>query len=144
MSAAVGSESVVRAARLGVAALALTLASIHVAILNEHLQEQTYVGALFLAGILGLQVVALQLAQSRRDRVLDTAAWTLGVFIAVAMSAFYVASRTAGLPGYHEPWDRIGVASLVVEGALVALAATAGAASDLSPSRAWTGTRTAA
>ena len=35
--------------RLLAAASALNIASVHVAILNQHLEEKTYVGALFLA-----------------------------------------------------------------------------------------------
>lgn len=95
----------------------------HVAILNQHLEEKPYVGALFLASILALQFVALELAQSRRDALLDTAAWVGGSAIVASMSALFIVSRTAGLPGYHESWDRIGVASLVLEGLFVAIAA---------------------
>ena len=54
--------------RLLAAATALSIASVHVAILNQHLEEQPYVGGLFLAAILALQAVALQLAQPRRAR----------------------------------------------------------------------------
>jgi hypothetical protein len=107
--------------RLVAAATALS-ASVHVAILSQHLDEKPYVGALFLAAILALQLVALELAQSRRDRLLDTAAWVGGSAIAVSMVALFVVSRTVGLPGYHEPWDRIGIASLVLEGLFVAVA----------------------
>jgi hypothetical protein len=32
------------------------------------------------------------------------------------MFALFVVNRTAGLPGYHEPWDKIGIASLALEG----------------------------
>ena len=39
------------------------------------------------------------------------------------MFALFIVSRTAGLPGYHESWDRIGFASLVLEGLSVAIAA---------------------
>ena len=71
---------------------------------------------LFLAAILVLQLVALTLAQSRREPLLDVAAWIGGSAVVVSMFALFVVSRTAGLPGYHEPWDKIGIASLVLEG----------------------------
>lgn len=96
----------------------------HVAILNQHLEEKPYVGALFLAAILALQLVALALAQSRRDPLLDAAAWFGGGAIAVAMFVLFVVSRTVGLPGYREPWDAIGVASLALEGLFLAAAGT--------------------
>lgn len=38
------------------------------------------------------------------------------------MFALFVVSRTVGLPGYHEPWDKIGIASLVLEALFVAAA----------------------
>ena len=109
-------ETVGQLLRLLAAASALGIASVHVAILNQHLEEKTYVGALFLAAILALQLVALELAQSRRDPLLDTAAWTGGTAVVASMFALFVVSRTAGLPGYHEPWDKIGIASLALEG----------------------------
>jgi peptidoglycan/LPS O-acetylase OafA/YrhL len=102
--------------RLLAAASALSISSVHVAILNQHLEEKTYVGALFLAATLALQLVALELAQSRRDPLLDAAAWAGGTAVVAAMFALFVVSRTAGLPGYHEPWDEIGIASLALEG----------------------------
>ena len=88
----------------------------HVAILNQHLEEKPYVGALFLAGILAFQLVALMLAQPRRDQLLDAAAWFGGSVVAVSMFALFIVSRTVGLPGYREPWDAIGIAALVLEG----------------------------
>ena len=109
--------------RLLAAASALSIASVHAAILNQHLEEKPYVGGLFLAAILGLQLVALELAQSRRDRLLDGAAWLGGSAIVVSMFALFIVSRTVGLPGYHEPWDAIGIASLALEGLFVSLAA---------------------
>jgi hypothetical protein len=72
--------------RLLAAATALSLASVHVAILNQHLEEKPYVGGLFLAAILALQV-ALELAQERRDRVLDAALEGLFGALAVANAA---------------------------------------------------------
>ncbi len=111
-------ETVGQLLRLLAAAAALSVASVHVAILNQHLEEKTYVGTLFLAAILALQLVALELAQSRRDPLLDAAAWTGGSALVVWMFVLFVVSRTAGLPGYHEKWDKIGIASLVLEGLL--------------------------
>lgn len=108
--------------RLLAAACAFSIASVHVAILNEHLEEKPYVGALFLASILALQLVALQLAQARRNRLLDAAALGGGSAIVVSMFVLFVVSRTVGLSGYHETWDRIGIASLVLEGLFVAVA----------------------
>ena len=110
--------------RLLAAATALSIASVHVAILNQHLEEKPYVGGLFLAAILALQAVALELAQPRRDRLLDTAAWLGGSAIVISMFALFVVSRTIGLPGYREPWDAIGIASLTLEGLFVSLAIT--------------------
>lgn len=122
--------------RLLAAASALSIASVHVAILNQHLEEKPYVGGLFLAAILALQVVALELAQPRRDRVLDTAAWLGGSAIVMSMFALFVVSRTIGLPGYREPWDAIGIASLTLEGVFVALAITNEALVRIARSRA--------
>jgi hypothetical protein len=119
-------ETVGQLLRLLAAASALSIASVHVAILNQHLEEKTYVGALFLAAILALQLVALELAQSRRDPLLDAAAWTCGSAVVASMFALFVVSRTAGLPGYHEPWDKIGIASLALEGLFLTTAVANG------------------
>ena len=108
--------------RLLAAASALSIASVHVAILDQHLEEKPYVGALFLGGILALQLFALMLAQPRRDPLLDAAAWLGGSAIAVSMFALFIVSRTVGLPGYREPWDAIGIAALVLEGLLLTAA----------------------
>jgi hypothetical protein len=115
-------ETVGELLRLLAAATALSIASVHVAILNQHLEEKTYVGALFLAAILALQLVALELAQSRRNPLLDAVAWIGGGAVVVSMFALFVVSRTAGLPGYHEKWDKIGIASLALEGLFVTAA----------------------
>jgi hypothetical protein len=115
-------ETVGQLLRLLAAATALSIASVHIAILNQHLEQKTYVGALFLAAILALQLVALELAQSRRHPLLDAAAWTGGSAVVVSMFTLFVISRTAGLPGYHEKWDKIGIASLALEGLFVTAA----------------------
>jgi hypothetical protein len=69
--------------------------------------------------------VALEVAQSRRDPWLDIAAWAGGTAIVVSGFALFVISRTVGLPGYYEPWDKIRIASLVLEGLFVAAAIAA-------------------
>jgi hypothetical protein len=74
-------ETVGQLLRVLAAASALSIASVHVAILNQHLEEKTHVGGLFLAAILALQLIALELAQSRRDPLLDAAAWAGGTAV---------------------------------------------------------------
>ena len=90
---------------------------IHLILSPEYLDEQAYVGVLFIAGGLGALVVAVRLWLTA-----DRAAGTLGVLIAAGMFAGFVLSRTTGLPGFkEEEWELSGIVSLILEAGFIGL-----------------------
>jgi hypothetical protein len=103
--------------KLSAAALA-AVGLIHLVLSPEYLSEQTYIGALFIAG--GLFMCALAVALWRADNV---PAWLLGALTMAGMGIGFVLSRTTGLPGFHESgWELSGVVALVLEAGFVAVA----------------------
>ncbi len=102
--------------RFKIVASALAATGIlHLILAPEYLEEQTYIGVLFIVG--GLTAIVLAyLAWTRAD----TSAVALGAAIALGMGVGFVLSRTTGLPGFHEgEWEFSGVLSLVLEGITV-------------------------
>ena len=109
--------------KLSAAALA-AVGVIHLVLSPEYLSEQTYIGALFIAG--GLFMCALAVALWRVDNV---PSWLLGALTMAGMGIGFVLSRTTGLPGFHEgEWELSGLLCLVLEAGFVALTARALAA----------------
>jgi hypothetical protein len=99
------------------ALLVVAIGVIHLILVPEYLDEQPYVGILFILTGLGAAVVAPRLWFRG-----GTLAWALGALIAVCTFAGFVVSRTIGLPGFKESdWEPLGIASLIVEGCLLAL-----------------------
>jgi hypothetical protein len=91
---------------------------LHLALAPEYLEEQLYVGLLFIAG----GIVSALLA-ARLWRTDDVRAWLAGATVAAGMAAGFVLSRTVGLPGFHEAeWEASGLLSLLLEAGVVALA----------------------
>jgi drug/metabolite transporter (DMT)-like permease len=100
----------------GAAALAL-VGVIHLVLSPEYLDEQTYIGVLFILG--GVVLCALAVWLLMRDA---PAAWLLAALVMAGMGIGFVLSRTTGLPGFHESeWELSGVICLVLEGAFVAV-----------------------
>lgn len=111
--------------KLSAAALA-AVGVIHLILSPEYLSEQTYVGALFIAG--GLFLCGLAVALWRADNV---PSWLLGALTMAGMGIAFVLSRTTGLPGFKESeWELSGIVTLVLEAGFVAAAIPA-----LSPRR---------
>ena len=103
--------------KLSATALAV-VGVIHLVLSPEYLSEQTYVGALFIAGGLFLCFLAVRLW--RTD---DVPSWLLGALTMAGMGIGFVLSRTTGLPGLHESeWELSGIISLVLEAGFVAAA----------------------
>ena len=99
-----------RVRRLGAGLLAAT-GALHLVLAPEYLQEQAYIGVLFILGGLTALVVAARLWRAE-----DRLAWGAGAVIAAGMAAGFVLSRTLGLPGFHESdWELSGLVSLTVE-----------------------------
>ena len=103
------------------ALLLLAIAVIHYLDLGGKLSETPYLGYLYLALIVGSVVAAGLLFYRPR------AGWTLGGTLALLTFIAYCLSRTTGLPNATDDignWgEPLGVASLVVEGAMVILSA---------------------
>jgi hypothetical protein len=91
---------------------------IHLILSPEYLSEQTYVGALFIAG--GVFLCGLAVALWRADNV---PSWLLGALTMAGMGIAFVLSRTTGLPGFKESeWELSGIVTLVLEAGFIALA----------------------
>jgi uncharacterized membrane protein YfcA len=88
---------------------------IHLIEAPENLEEDTYLGLLFLANFVGAAVAAAGIYWNRRW------GWDLGVLVAGGAFVGYVISPTIGLPGLPaEEWlEPLGVLSLLVEGLFV-------------------------
>ncbi len=121
MEAVVARETVQRT--LGVVGLA-GIALIHLLDLPGKFGETPYLAWMYVALILGSIAVAAALLQHS-----DPRAWATAAALALSVIAGYVISRTVGLPGsagdignWGEP---LGIASLFVEGFVVALSAAA-------------------
>jgi len=117
-------------ARIAGAALALAVAGIHIAdqggFPGSKTPDYVGVGYYLLEGVSVLTAAALLLPFASRLRA---AAWTTAaIFVSAGPLLGYALSRGTGLPDYDDDlgnWtEPLGVASLVVESALLALALT--------------------
>ena len=104
-----------------VAALILgAIGLIHAVLAPEYMEEQAYIGVLFIVGAIGSWAMAWLLWKRE-----DMTAWIVGALAAAGMGVGFVLSRTTGLPGFHEgEWELSGIISLLLEGAFVAMALT--------------------
>ncbi len=117
--------------RLAASCLAL-VGVIHLVLSPEYLEEEAYIGVLFILG--GLAAVAAAVRLWQRE---DALAWTAGALICAGMGAGFVLSRTTGLPGFHESeWELSGVVCLVLEAAFLVTLAAARSRSTPHPSAA--------
>jgi hypothetical protein len=102
------------------ALLLLGVAVIHAVEAPDQIKEVAYLGALFVALAVGSVAVALVLVRGSWSW-----AWAAGVVLCGLTIVGYVISRTVGLPGADDDignWaEPMGVASLVVEGLMVAI-----------------------
>lgn len=101
------------------AVLAAVAALIHFAELGEYLEEELYVGVLFLVGGAALAYTAVKLW--RND---DGGAWMVGAVVCAGMVVGLLLSRTVGLPDFKEDeWEISAVLSLLLELGFLGLAA---------------------
>ena len=112
-------DAIARAAAVvGLAGVAL----IHLIDLPDKLEETPYVGWMYIGAIVGSLTLAGALILTTHRRV-----WAATGALAGSVIAGYVLSRTTGLPnagGDIGNWgEPLGIASLLVEGCLVALSA---------------------
>jgi hypothetical protein len=98
------------------------IALIHVLQSPAAFREEGYLGALFLAAVVGSVLLAATLTRTSDTRVVAAAGALAGLIL-----IGYILSRTSGLPGATDDvgeWtEPLGLASMVVEGLLVCLAA---------------------
>jgi hypothetical protein len=101
--------------RRGAAVAIAIVGVIHLVLSPEYLDEQAYIGVLFIAGGLAALFVAVRLWLGP-----DTFAWSLGALVAAGMFAGFVLSRTTGLPGFKESeWELSGIVSLLLEAGFI-------------------------
>jgi hypothetical protein len=100
----------------------VAIALIHVLQLPDAFDEIGYLGALFIAAIIGSLLLAAILT-----RTSDGLVWTATGGLAAVILLCYVVSRSVGLPGFTDDvgeWAGApGLASMVIEGLLVFLTA---------------------
>jgi hypothetical protein len=106
---------------LSIAAIAAT-GIIHLIESPDNLSEVPYKGVLFILNGIGALLAAFLLARA------DRRGWWLGLAVAASAALGYVLSRTVGLPllpAEPDAWfEPLGIASLLIEVAFIALAAT--------------------
>src|SRR4051794_32447179 len=113
------------------ALLILAVGAIHAFQAPEYLDEQAYIGVLFILAAIGSLVVAVALVRAN-----DPRAWGLGALISIGCFVGFVLSRTTGLPGFKEAeWEGSGVLSMIVEAAFVVVAIAARSAVSRTASR---------
>jgi hypothetical protein len=102
----------------GIVLIALT-GLLHLVETPEYMEEERYIGILFVLSAVGS---AVSLWGIWRDR---TWGWVLGTAVAGGAFVAYILSRTTGLPEFHESefFEPSGIISLVVEGLFVVVAA---------------------
>ena len=104
-------------ARRLAAALIVVAGRIHLVLAPEYLEEETYVGVLFLVSVPLTAWVAYRLFRGA-----DRNAALVGIAVAAGMAVGFVLSRTVGLPGFkEEEWELAGIVSVVVEAGFIAL-----------------------
>jgi hypothetical protein len=109
-----------RMLRRSAAIVIRAVGAIHGFLAPEYLDEQMYLGALFIVAAVVCAAVAVRLWF-----VGGRVAWTLGALVSAGAFVGFILSRTTGLPGFRErEWELIGIISLIVEGAFLALFAT--------------------
>jgi hypothetical protein len=111
--------------RRGIAAVGLVgIALIHVLDLPGKLEEVPYLGAAYIGLVVASLVVAEMLV--RKD---DRRAWAMSAAVAASVIVGFVVDRTTGMPGAMDDignWlEPLGVASLFVEGVVLAVSAIA-------------------
>jgi hypothetical protein len=105
--------------RKGVAAALAATGVLHLVLAPEYMEEQAYIGVLFILG--GLTAVGLAWATWVQA---DNRAIILGALLSLGMGVGFVLSRTTGLPGFHEgEWELSGLISLALEGFVIVGAA---------------------
>lgn len=114
-------DSAVRAPSTATAAgiaLLTIIGAVHLLYGHGYYVLVAYVGALFYATVASAVVVAVGLVRGAR-----VWGWTLGVLLAVATLAAYIASRTIGLPMFPVlPWqDPFGLAAVGAEALFIIL-----------------------
>jgi len=103
------------------AGLIAATGALHLILAPEYLGEQAYIGVLFILGGITALLIAARLW--RHD---DAAVWTVGALVSAGMAAGFIASRTVGLPGFHEAeWELSGIVSVLLEIGFIGCAAAA-------------------
>jgi hypothetical protein len=124
-------QSTSTVARVGLAALAAT-GVLHLILAPEYLEEEAYIGVLFIAG--GIAALGLAVSLWRRP---EPRSWAIAALLAAGMAVGFVLSRTIGLPGFHESeWELSGLISLALEGLVIAAALDAIRAESPAPAQA--------
>lgn len=112
--------TITRPLLLAAVALIAITGLIHLVEAPEYLEEETYIGVLFVLNVLGAAATAYGLLKGERW------AWPLGLLVAGGAFVAFILSRTIGLPSFKEDeWEGLGLVSLLVEGAFVVIAAMA-------------------
>jgi hypothetical protein len=103
---------------------AVALAGIHLYLAPGRYAATPWVGSLFIFGALGLLSIAIVIGVENWPRLigLQRFSWGGGATTAACMLGFFIASRTAGLPGYprsawyeNAAWPPLAIVSVALE-----------------------------
>ena len=99
------------------AGLILTSGLIHLFLTQEHFEEATYLGLLFLADFAGASAAAFGIYRGSRW------GWVLGALVAAGAFTLYVVAGTGGLPGVdeHHALEPLGLVTKTVEALFLGL-----------------------
>src|SRR3954454_11680036 len=112
--------------RIAAGLIAIT-GAIHLVLSPEYLEEEPYLGVLFILGAAACALVAVGLWRNGGDRRM----WALGSLVALGMAVGFILSRTTGLPGFkEEEWQPIGLCPVRLEVASARIAARGPTARD--------------
>lgn len=101
-----------RAARAVGSLSAAAVVFLHLALADQYVADDRYVGAVVVAAAIAMAYVAIQLA-----RRADLTAWIIGVLVSAGLITAYVLARTTGVPSVSDTGGGLpGLVAVVAEG----------------------------
>lgn len=100
-----------RAARAVGSLAAAVVAFLHLALADQYVADDRYVGAVVVAAAIAMAYVAIQLA-----RRADLTAWIVGALVSIGLITAYVLATTTSLPVVDDTGGLVGIVAVAAEG----------------------------